>query len=51
MSRVLLSGSLHDDGMAVFAARPDVEIVTMPDGDAATFAAMLPGADALLIRT
>ena len=51
MSRVLLSGSLHDDGMAVLADRPDVEVVAMPGGEAATFAAMLPEADALLIRT
>lgn len=51
MPQVLLSGRLHEDGMAVFAARPDVTLVEMPDGNAATFAAMLPDADALLIRT
>ncbi len=51
MPRVLLSGSIHDDGMAVLRARPDVEIVDMPDGEAKTFFAMLPTADALLVRT
>lgn len=51
MPRILISGRLHDDGMAVLAARPDVQVVEMPDGEPATFVRMLPDADALIIRT
>lgn len=51
MARVLVSGTIHDDGMAALRARSDVEIVQMPDGEPATFLDMLPDADALLIRT
>ena len=51
MPRVLLSGKLHDDGMAVLRARPDVTVVQMTGEDPAEFVAKLPDADALLIRT
>ena len=51
MPRVLLSGKLHDDGMAVLRARPDITIVQMASEDPAEFVAKLPEADALLIRT
>ena len=51
MPRVLLSGKLHDDGMAVLRARPDVTVVQMTGEDPAEFVAKLPEADALLIRT
>lgn len=51
MARVLISGDIHDDGTAVLKARPDIEIVAMPDEEPETFKAMLADADALLIRT
>jgi D-3-phosphoglycerate dehydrogenase / 2-oxoglutarate reductase len=51
MPRVLLSGRIHDDGLAVFRARPDIVIEEMPDGEPQTFVRLLPSADALLIRT
>jgi D-3-phosphoglycerate dehydrogenase len=51
MLRVLLSGKLHDDGMAVLRARDDVTVVQMAGEDPAEFVAKLPEADALLIRT
>jgi len=51
MPRVLLSGKLHDDGMAVLRGRPDVTIVQMTGDHPAEFVAKLPEADALLIRT
>jgi D-3-phosphoglycerate dehydrogenase len=51
MPRVLLSGKLHPDGMAVLRARDDVTIVEMASEDPAEFVAKLPDADALLIRT
>ena len=51
MPRVLLSGKLHDDGMAVLRARHDVTVVQMTGEDPAEFVAKLPEADALLIRT
>ncbi len=51
MPRVLISGTIHDDGLAVLQGRPDLEIVTIPDEAPATFKAMLADADALLIRT
>jgi D-3-phosphoglycerate dehydrogenase len=51
MPRVLISGKLHDDGMAVLKARPDLTVVEMPGDDPAAFLAHLPAADALLIRT
>jgi D-3-phosphoglycerate dehydrogenase / 2-oxoglutarate reductase len=51
MPRVLISGTIHDDGLAVLQGRPDLEIVTIPDEAPATFMAMLADADALLIRT
>ncbi len=51
MPRVLLSGRLHPDGMAVLRARDDVTVVEMASEDPAEFVAKLPEADALLIRT
>lgn len=51
MPRVLLSGKLHDDGMAVLRSRDDVTVVQMASEDPAEFVAKLPEADALLIRT
>jgi D-3-phosphoglycerate dehydrogenase len=51
MPKVLLSGRIHDDGMAVLRARPDLELIEMPDGEPATFVRLLPEADALFIRT
>lgn len=51
MPRVLLSGKLHPDGMAVLTARQGVTIVEMASDDPAEFVAKLPDADALLIRT
>lgn len=51
MPRVLLAGSIHEDGMAVLQGRAGLEIVLMPATDPATFVRMLPEADALLIRT
>jgi D-3-phosphoglycerate dehydrogenase len=51
MARVLVSGTIHDDGIAALRARQDVEIVQMPDAEPARFLGMLPEADALLIRT
>ena len=51
MPRVVISGSLHDDGMAVLKARPDVEIESLPDARPETFIERLPAADALILRT
>jgi len=51
MPRVLLSGKLHPDGMAVLKARDDLTIVEMDGEEPAEFVARLPEADALLIRT
>jgi D-3-phosphoglycerate dehydrogenase len=51
MPRVLLSGKLHPDGMAVLRARDDVTIVEMAGEEPDEFVAKLPDADALLIRT
>jgi D-3-phosphoglycerate dehydrogenase len=51
MPRVLLSGKLHPDGMAVLKARDDIILVEMESEDPAEFVAKLPDADALLIRT
>ena len=51
MARVLLSGRIHDAGMAVLAARSDVVVEEMPDGEPETFVKLLPTADALIIRT
>ncbi len=51
MPLVLISGQIHDDGMAVFAARPDVTVHEMEESDTASFVRELAAADALLIRT
>ncbi|MCB1494415.1 MAG: hydroxyacid dehydrogenase, partial [Bauldia sp.] len=51
MPLVLLSGQIHDDGMAVFAERPDITLRDLEDADTATFVRELAEADALLIRT
>jgi D-3-phosphoglycerate dehydrogenase len=51
MPRVLLSGKLHPDGMAVLRARNDLTIVEMGSEGPDEFVAKLPEADALLIRT
>ncbi len=51
MPRVLISGAIHPEGMAVLKARPGLDIVEMPDSEPATFVRLLPAADALLIRT
>jgi D-3-phosphoglycerate dehydrogenase len=51
MPLVLLSGQIHDDGMAVFAERPDITVRDLEDTDIATFVRELAEADALLIRT
>lgn len=51
MARVLLSGKIHDDGFNLLKAEAGIELVEMPDNEAASFGAMLPEADALLIRT
>ena len=47
MPLVLISGHIHDDGMAVFAARPDVKILEMEERTTASFFRELPDADAL----
>jgi D-3-phosphoglycerate dehydrogenase len=51
MPRVLIAGRIHDDGMAILRARPDLVVEEMPDTEPATFVRLLPAADALLIRT
>lgn len=51
MPRVLLSGKLHRDGMAVLRARQDLTLVEMEGDGPDEFVAKLPEADALLIRT
>jgi D-3-phosphoglycerate dehydrogenase len=51
MPRLLLSGRIHDDGMTVLRARPDLVIEDMDDEDEQAFVERLPAADALLIRT
>jgi D-3-phosphoglycerate dehydrogenase len=51
MPRLLLSGRIHDDGMTVLRARPDLVIEDMDDEDEQAFVERLPTADALLIRT
>jgi len=51
MSRVVISGHIHDDGMAVLTGRPGLEIDQLPDESPETLRARLPAADALLIRT
>ena len=51
MPRVVISGRIHDDGMAVLKGRAGLEIVQLADERAETLRASLPGADALLIRT
>ena len=51
MPRVLLSGKLHPDGMALLRARQDITLVEMGSEDPAEFVAKVPQADALLIRT
>jgi D-3-phosphoglycerate dehydrogenase len=49
--RVLISGKIHPDGLALLRARVDLAVEEMTQTDAAAFAELLPSADALLIRT
>jgi D-3-phosphoglycerate dehydrogenase len=51
MPRVLLAGRIHEDGMAILRARPDLVIEDMEDQGEQAFIDRLPEADALLIRT
>jgi D-3-phosphoglycerate dehydrogenase len=51
MPLVLLSGRIHDDGIAILRAREDVVIEEMAGSSPAEFVARLPAADGLLIRT
>jgi D-3-phosphoglycerate dehydrogenase len=51
MPRVVISGHIHDDGMAVLSSRPGLEIDQLPDENPETLRARLSAADALLIRT
>ena len=51
MPRVVISGQIHDDGMAVLRTRADLDIEQLADERPETLRASLPGADALLIRT
>ncbi len=50
MARVLVSGQIHPDGMAVLKTEPGLEIETISDPGAALPLDLLVGADALLIR-
>lgn len=50
MTRVVVSGKIHPDGMAILEAAPDLEIEVFPDPGAPVPPAALERADALLIR-
>ena len=51
MPHALIAGKIHPDGLAILRARADLTIEEMADLSAEAFAARLPDADALLIRT
>ncbi len=51
MPHALIAGKIHPDGLAILRQRPDLTVEEMGDLSAEAFAARLPEADALLIRT
>ena len=51
MPHILLTGTIHQAGMDVLAARPDVTVEPIEDSADADFLGRLPAADALIIRT
>lgn len=51
MPRVVVAGKIHDDGLAVLRAAPDVTIDYVEEVSSESYRPFLAGADALLIRT
>lgn len=51
MPHVLLTGAIHRAGMALLEARADVTLESIDNPTEADFAARLPRADALIVRT
>jgi D-3-phosphoglycerate dehydrogenase len=51
MPHVICPQPIHPDGLALLRAAPGVSVEVLPDRTAATFAARLPEADALILRT
>ncbi len=51
MARVLVAGKLHESGLAVLAARPDLEVDYVEDVDERAMLPYLPDATAVLLRT
>jgi D-3-phosphoglycerate dehydrogenase len=51
MPKVLVVQPIHDDGMALLRARPDVEVEVLNSTDAAEIAARIADADAVTMRT
>ena len=51
MPHILLTGKIHPAGMALLEARPDVTLESIDNPTEADFAARLPKADALIVRT
>ncbi len=51
MPHILLTGRIHPAGMAMLESRPDVTLESIDNPTEADFAARLPRADALIVRT
>ena len=51
MARVLIAGKLHDSGLALFAARPDIEVDYVEEISATSMEPYLADANAILLRT
>ena len=51
MARVLIAGKLHESGLALFSARPDLEVDYVEEISEASMEPYLATADAILLRT
>ncbi len=51
MPHILLTGRIHQAGMALMEDRPDITLESIDNPTEADFAARLPRADALIVRT
>ena len=51
MARVLIAGKLHDSGLALFKARPDIDVDYVEEISDTSMKPYLERADAILLRT
>lgn len=51
MKRVLVTEPIHEDGIALFGARPGIDVIRAEDASAETLAGLMPGVHGVAVRT